>query len=306
MLPIRAHLIKAAIRYAGTTALAVGAVCAVKTTNPIFAQRPTVNDIVKLHAQPPAEELPNTKCPRIAVIDNFIRKNKDLDQDGIHDTTHGDIVFRFLEEGLPNADIAKFDIDEDLPFLSYAERVGRQLEKLIKLIEKGEKFDVVNLSFSFNRKFTNDITPDNILSHRNAIISQLAKGDYFMRGEARCVTLIEKLHKMGVKVYIGAGNAGKGEYNVLSLAQGTITVGGLNEDGTKADFSADNTYVTRWNQSVFSITKTENGIDFTGNDIADMLYEDLSAAGENLVKELFGTSFAAPTAIIEDFKNCAP
>ena len=124
---------------------------------------------------------------------------------------------------------------------------------------------------------------------------------------------------MGIKVYVGAGNEGeKGnrEFNTLSLANGVITVGALNADGSKAAISSDNMLVNRWARSVFAVTKTDNGIDFTGDGTTDIPYKELSSIEEgvankqakdsllNVITEFIGaTSVATAIALVEDFRK---
>ena len=266
------------------------------------------------------------KSLRIAVIDGFTNKRIDFDNDGIGDLSHGDMIVRFLEEGLPNAEIVKFDLENpDIPLEVW--RIGPGyilkilLNRIINEIENGNNYDAINISISHSKVYKNEsekksririfrkrkktieptfliLTPDNLLSRRNLIKSEL---DYLTMS---CITLIEKLNRIGCRVYIAAGNQGKEAFNLLNLATGAINVGALNEDGTISEISSNNVLINRWARSVFPVCKTENGIDFTGDGTTDIFYHDLSAAGENLINNLIGgTSVAVPIAIVEDLSE---
>ena len=266
----------------------------------------------------------DAKSLRIAVIDGFTVKRVDLDNDGISDLTHGDMISRFLEESLPDAEIVKFDLQNpDDPVFIWRGIPGYQLEimlrRIIADIENDRRYDAINISISHSETYDNEpekkprlsifrlkkaaitsdiirITPDNLLLRRNLIRAGLDNHTN------NCITLIEQLITMGSRVYIAAGNQGKDAYNLLNLANGAINVGALTENGTKSAISGDNVLVNRWARSEFPVSKTEDGIDFTGDGKTDLSFEDLSAGGENLINKLIGgTSVATSIAIIEDF-----
>jgi len=264
------------------------------------------------------------KVLRIAIIDGFTNKCLDFDNDGIYDISHGNMISSFIETGLPHAEIVKFDLENpDDPIFLWRSVPGYQLEtvltRIITDINNGIKYDAINVSISnselyvFAKKgkknrtfFKNqkqkptliDITPENLLLRRNLILSGL---DYHTNS---CISLIENIIGMGCSVYIAAGNGGNETFNLLNLSVGAINVGALNEDGTKSDISCDNILINRWEQSIFPISKTEDGINFTGDGTTDIFDSCLSAEGENLIKKLIGgTSVATAIAIVEDFKN---
>ena len=266
------------------------------------------------------------KSLRIAVIDGFTIKHVDLDNDGIPDLAHGDMISRFLEEGLPDAEIVKFDLqNHDDPVFAWRGIPGYQLEIMLKRIiadfENDIRYDAINISISHSQIYDDEpekkprlsifrlkkttiasdiivITPENLLLHRNLIRAGL---DYHTNN---CITLIEQLITMGCRVYIAAGNQGKDAYNLLNLANGAVNVGALTENGTKSVISGDNVLVNRWARSEFPVYKTGDGIDFTGDSTKDLSFEHLSAGGENLINKLIGgTSVATSIAIIEDFSE---
>lgn len=120
---------------------------------------------------------------------------------------------------------------------------------------------------------------------------------------------------MGVNVYICAGNYRNNVFNTYNLAKGAINVAALNADGTIHEVSNDNSLVNSKKLCVFPVTRTDDGIDFTGDGTTDILYRNLSSVTKdmsdedakndkrlNIIEELIGhTSLATSIAIVEDF-----
>ena len=262
--------------------------------------------------------------PRIAVIDDFTEKTMDFDADGIPDSTHGDRVFRFLEEGLPDANLVKFDLNDYInpeyePF--QGPQIENVLKKLVSDVKNGVHYDAVNISMSHDVEYECEkcipgITPENLKDNYEQIRAYLKQGYFDQKIADNNVSLIEELINAGVKVYIGAGNKGNNAYNAYGLAKGAIIVGSTKSDGTKSDFSADNSLVNKWARGSFPVAVTQDGIDYTADGTTDVRFEDLSSIGENgneQAKEAFinfakgrfirGTSYAVPNAVVNDFKT---
>ncbi len=77
-------------------------------------KQPTPESVFNKIQQPKAQEavFENNQAqdrPRIAVVDNFTHKEILIDLDGKPDLSHGEVVERFIEEGLPNAQIDRFN-----------------------------------------------------------------------------------------------------------------------------------------------------------------------------------------------------
>lgn len=133
---------------------------------------------------------------RIAIIDCFAYKYMDLDNDGKPDISHGNLLLRFLEEGLPDAEIVKYDIDKHGTYLVtmfyrifYVEK---ELAKLISNIENGEKYDALNFSWQILHSYKDNLTPENLLDKRDAIRKELTKDNSTHSGRVKIST--EKLY----------------------------------------------------------------------------------------------------------------
>lgn len=265
--------------------------------------------------------------PRIAVIDVFNDKTVDIDGFKGNDISHGKIIVRFLREGLPNAEISKFSVPgfdnrTEKRRKEYAQALENHLQYLVSQAKSGKKYDAVNISLATLSTYRDEEgeTPANVKSRCELIKSNLSKMDEHSRDIGRCIALIEVLSNLGTKVYIAAGNENTEKYNIFNVAKGAINVGALNKDRTKEENSCDNSLVNRWVRGVFPVTKTDDGIDFTGDGTTDIDYFDLSGVSvwkdklshkevkervslNGLMNSMSGTSFAVPTAIVEDFKN---
>ena len=120
---------------------------------------------------------------------------------------------------------------------------------------------------------------------------------------------MELLASKGVKIYVSAGNKGKDYLNLYTLADRVNVIGASNKYGiVKADFSCDNALVTRWSKGVFDIKKVKDTNGHAGFDINEDLIPDIAAKDTTSKfkipqRHIYGTSFAAPNALVYDLKK---
>ena len=119
----------------------------------------------------------------------------------------------------------------------------------------------------------------------------------------------EYYNEKGVKIYVSAGNKGKDYLNLYTLADRVNVIGASNKYGVvKAGFSCDNALVTRWSKGVFDIKKVKDTNGHAGFDINEDLIPDIAAKDTTSKfkipqRHIYGTSFAAPNALVYDLKK---
>ncbi len=92
---------------------------------------------------------PQQKNKYIAIVDDFKRKDICIDFDFTPDVSHGEVVKRFIQEELPQADIDTFQITK-----TNGETYAPALKSVLDEIQKGRKYDALNLSMSAPVNFT--------------------------------------------------------------------------------------------------------------------------------------------------------
>lgn len=259
----------------------------------------------------------NAPVKKIALLDDFTNKSIYIDADDTPDLPHGEVVKRFIQEGAPNAKIEIFKMTASSDGSIRAADVNRALDKVLEQIDKGEKYDALNISagnyLSFaevSKELGKSITPANLEQNSGSIKQLLFKQNTGERGIQLKAEFdkIEKISSKGVPIYMAAGNQGRDYFNMYSLAKGVRSVGSLESNGKKADFSADNQLVTKWVQGVFNITETYDskgkaGFDFTGDGSIDIYSNNCSSPRPPFTRdtsELWGTSFSSPKALAQD------
>lgn len=272
-----------------------------------------VDKVKQLQAGKQAQK--TVKQPKnIALIDDFTNNSVFIDDDFLPDATHGEVVTRFIREGLPNAKIEPFDIGdgENRP-----SRAIKALDKMLADMDKGVKYDALNFSFGYGFDFgmlsasiRQIITPANIKKHKEEVKNWLNTAQVCKKeAEVRDIIVkLEKLSSKGVKVYVSAGNKGKikpNSFNMFSLASGVKSVGALDEHRKKSKLSVDDSLITNWETGVFKIRKMRDkkgklGFDYTGDGTVDIYVESTTSQKKKPQKFLSGTSFAAPKILTKD------
>lgn len=100
------------------------------------------------------------KRKRIAIVDDFTNKSVFIDADFKPDLTHGEVVSRFLEEGLPDAELVRFKghcikaTDDEMPSdeenICFLRSISEQLDKILQDIKNGKTYDAINISLGFD------------------------------------------------------------------------------------------------------------------------------------------------------------
>lgn len=128
---------------------------------------------------------------------------------------------------------------------------------------------------------------------------------------------LENLAQQGVPVYIAAGNEGPDSFSVYSLAKRVTTVGEKDFEEI-VPWSPNNPFVDIYARGFYNAEPIEDeksgrlvGYDLTGDQKPDTLAEAVSNHGQFFPRDkaktgstrlpLYGTSFASPTAMAEDW-----
>lgn len=259
----------------------------------------------------------------IAIIDTFIEKKVVIDKDRFFedspyepDVAHGEVVRKIIQEGLPKAQIDIFDMNKIKRVkVTDDDPLNAQLGMVLENIKNGEKYDALNISISEDCDYNllssvthQKVTPENVQKFKKEILAFLGR-----RQDKSTIEEIEKINKIaesGTKVYIATGNDGNELFNLLTLSKAK-NVGALTPTGEKEDYTADNALINTWAQGSFPVKKMsdpitgEIGFDYTGDGTMDILERNLSSKGrcDTLAAKISGTSFASPTALVNDLKN---
>lgn len=245
---------------------------------------------------------------RIAIVDDFTTKSVFIDWDETPDISHGRAVKRFIEEGLPQAQIDTFDTKSDS-----SSEVNKQLDAVLKDIENGKKYDALNLSMGTVSSFADlseimgvQITPDNVAQKKDSIREWMARQKGLKSQET--IQKLDEISSKGVSVYVAAGNHGKKIFSLYSLSKDVKTVGSLDGNGCKDSSCANNSLINSWGLGIFNINKTQNkkgqaGFDFTGDGSIDVYENETSSPTKIPTQTIEGTSIAAPLVLVKDFKK---
>lgn len=258
--------------------------------------------------------IPGAQPKRIAVIDDFTNNSVFIDDDFLPDIPHGAVVARFIREGLPNAKIEPFDISNDK---NRSSGTKIALDKILTDIDKGVKYDALNLSSGYGFDFgmlsaslRKIITPVNIKEHKEEVKNWFNAADVGKK-EADVRDIIAKLEKLssrGVKIYVSAGNnenSHPNDFNMFTLANGVKSVGALDSHRRKSKLSVKDSLITNWETGVFKIRKMRDkngqmGFDYTGDGTVDIYIEQTTSQKKKPQDFLAGTSFAAPKVLVKD------
>lgn len=270
-----------------------------------------VNKINK-HASSTGFQKPLQKNKDIAIVDDFKTKDICIDFDFTPDVSHGEVVKRFIQEELPQANIDTFQITKTNG-ATYAPALKSVLDK----IQKGRKYDALNLSMSapvdftyLSKKVGKQITPDNVIQNADNIKKWIysEKNDKTVIQLREALEQLDKISAGGVQIYVAAGNEGKNKFNLLNLAKNAKVVGSVNSKGQKTNFTEDNSFVKNWDLGSFSIkraydSKGKLGFDYTGDGSVDIYAEKTTSWFKfGSFSNIEGTSISCPRKLAKDLK----
>lgn len=158
---------------------------------------------------------------------------------------------------------------------------------------------------------TMKITPENIHEPENAA---RIKGLLFsmlpprMNPYLHIHQALERIEKLGVPVFVAAGNYGPVPIvNYFSLLPGTYTVGALGRGGEKAEFTNDSALVSLWRKGSITYRQVEGGIDLNNDGHPEFTDDQLSSgpstAEQYAGKSVAGTVKAVPEILWEQLRQ---
>ena len=254
----------------------------------------------------------------ILVIDNFKMDDIDVNGDILADVSHGFVTSSMIEKNLPDAKVVKCHIfpEKGINHNFIVDKFDSLLVSVLECIEKGKKFDAINLSFGFaarynvlSKKLGFTITPENIADNAQKVRNMMEKADNQLMIQClpakKIAEVLEKMDKItskGTKIYIAAGNSSDKSLNLLTLANNIVSVGGVNKKRGFVVYSDRNTLVNRYENGEVLSKSVDGGFDFTGDSKADVKKEETTALFNftTILARFEGTSFATPRALVKD------
>ncbi len=248
------------------------------------------------------------EAPRIAVIDDF-----STEDDNCGKLKHGDIVTNIIKSQLPDAKIEKRNI------CNFSEA----LEEIIDNVKRGVHYDAINLSCSYNfsvkledlKIFDENnkrvkITQYNIDKYKMQIkkyMENKAKEENYYEKAKEFLRKIEYLTDRKIPVFLGNSNnlnteirlSDTWDFNSKYANNNNPYLITVSTNNSHKDYYAS--FSDMHEKGILELTKTDNGIDYTGNGIADITNPYYL---KNLqTSEYFeGNSFAVPHALVEHLK----
>lgn len=197
--------------------------------------------------------LANERRYRIGVVDIFRKNGMFLNSKTKKDESHGNMVVSVLRELIPKSDISLFEIkisDKDGKYKWDARSVLKQLKK-ISALPDDKKFDYLNLSMLFNAEY-DTLSPEQL--HYPEIVEQIRAN--MTKTVLHIIEEIEKIVQRGTEVFISAGNRAS-TFNLLSLAQGTRTIGGSDKDNEPITYFTQNSLIEDYAKLPYNLS---NGV----------------------------------------------
>lgn len=183
------------------------------------------------------------KTYRVGVLDIFKRRNLFFNSKAKCDRPHGKVVQGIITSDTPNVSTVPYEIKakkENGQLVFNAKSVLKQLKRARK-----EKFDYLNLSIAFPHDYNvsgKAFNPEEL--HHPQIVSGLRQE--MPKSVSNIVDEIEAIVNDGTEVYISSGNS-RGQFNMLSLARGTHTVGGFDKKANMpTPYFTNNSLVQRY------------------------------------------------------------
>ena len=266
-------------------------------------------------------ELKETKSEDISqknvlVLDDFIEKDIDINDDDTCDVTHGELVSKIIEAGLPEYNVDKIDAH------IRCFRDSDYKQELFEKIMNGKKrYEAANISIGPNISYKElsertgiDVNRENLASKAKEIKTYLKShpDDYLMNGNifmdakmggiADILDILDSLSAKGTKLYVSTSNSGPHYLNLISLADGAVVVGAVDSTGIK-DYTSVNSLVKRFCDDAVKISKTNDGYSIDGGKTTAFRNLEVTKGSNNPYPHIHeGTSFATPRVLTMDLK----
>lgn len=274
-----------------------------------------------------AENKPST----IGVLDRYVGPKKEigikLDIDRTYDLNHGDVVNEYIKNGGKNISTQRIDSRDS------AEIMAKRLEAVAN--KEYMDYDALNISMTQPMKYSDverllgikGVTPETLAEKREEIIEKHKNTEGF-ENNYKSIKAIEKTVKGGTPVYIAAGNYSD-QFNLLTLAKGSVSVGALETEGPDKgkpmNGFSHNTEIDLYYPGKYKVSKIKGSDErlFGNNNKGKLdpnksyfnigggtkagpqgdgtvLYPEEAASYTLPINFIWGSSFATPNVITED------
>lgn len=227
--------------------------------------------------------------PCFFVVDEFQKREIDVDGDGVADLSHGEVIELVIQSRAPGVKINRMELPLGVFRGAGLNHLDKYFREILQFLDQGGKCAGVNLSLSSGVRFidariNNDrTTPENIFQRRDAVKSHLASW-YNERKLGPWKEAIEAIEVVAKRcpVYVGAGNDGNQKLNSLTLADGVHNVGAVDAQGVKTYFTPTHSLIHRFARGVLAVHKVAGGYDLTGSGRAEVLDQQVSGGKSKL------------------------
>lgn len=259
---------------------------------------------------------------RIAIVDSFTKKTKDINGDGCPDLAHGEVVEAIARGNLKySPEIVRFDDKSD-----GGEPLENDLLDCFKAIEADKSIKAVNVSIASTTSFSdvNDfcsdklkkskkgVNADNISANKKELVALLGEGK--TNPLKKVITSLENIAK-NAAVFIAGGNSAAKEFNLYNFAEGTIGVGCMETNDAlklhhsytkKSAFSGDNSLLRVFSKGEYDIVpmyKDNNvvGYDITEDGVLDIPVTKIT--GYPAINRFVGKDIDELAAVDDDYKK---
>ena len=256
----------------------------------------------------------------VAIIDdyetNYVNECMLLEKKVPFFLSHGDIVEKNITENLPGVNIERRNVS-----IQYnSNKINEHLKDILSKIEQGKKYDAINLSMGYNLpleikdlKIKQDdkeitITNENINKYRDKLREIFKKEflnqPYITEQEKMGIkyadeyfALLKKISEKGVKIFVANNNECGTSLWYSDLADLDPDYENCNNPNifmVSANDSEDRSTPLSdiHEQSSYKMEEVENGIDITGDGIADFYNKGILTWLKNFsneIKEEYGT-----------------
>ena len=254
----------------------------------------------------------------ILVLDDFADFEKQIyiNDDDTFDITHGELVSKIIENGLPD-----YKVDKVEAFIGCNSDSFQKHKQFDNILNGKKKYKAANVSLGCDISYDElsartgiDVTPDNIASKAKEVKAYLKEHpdeylkegtifmDATMGGVADFIDGLDSLSAKGTKIYVSTCNKGPNRLNLVSLVDGSVTVGAVDDYGTTY-YSSENSLVRRHDNGTVNITKTKDGYSIDGGRTTAFKNTQVSKGSNKPYPYTHeGASLATPRVLVMDLK----